>query len=181
MVGAALDDRLDETFAALANATRRAILARLAQGEATVNELAAPFDMQLPAISKHIKVLERAGLVVRSRHAQFRPCRLAPDRLAEVATGQKLTVPSSLDSTHAATLQRLESSTTGFDAKFLTVQKDAHSRAITMFEAFAKDGDNKQLKALAADMLPTLKQHYDQIVTLMGNEDKTPKPVKPVD
>ena len=102
-------------------------------------------------------------------------------RLAEVATGQKLTVPSSLDSTHAATLQRLESSTTGFDAKFLTVQKDAHSRAITMFEAFAKDGDNKQLKALAADMLPTLKQHYDQIVTLMGNEDKTPKPVKPVD
>ena len=80
------DERLDETFAALSNATRRAILARLAQGEATVNELAAPFDMQLPAISKHIKVLEQAGLVVRSRHAQFRPCRLAPDRLAEVAS-----------------------------------------------------------------------------------------------
>lgn len=82
----ATDDRLDETFAALANVTRRAILARLAQGEATVNELAAPFDMQLPAISKHIKVLEQAGLVVRSRRAQFRPCRLAPERLAEVAT-----------------------------------------------------------------------------------------------
>jgi DNA-binding transcriptional ArsR family regulator len=82
----AIDDRLDETFAALANVTRRAILARLAQGEATVNELAAPFDMQLPAISKHIKVLEHAGLIVRSRNAQFRPCRLAPDRLAEVAT-----------------------------------------------------------------------------------------------
>ncbi|MEN9646415.1 MAG: hypothetical protein RL238_3084 [Actinomycetota bacterium] len=82
----AIDDRLDETFAALANVTRRAILARLAQGEATVNELAAPFDMQLPAISKHIKVLEQAGLIVRSRNAQFRPCRLAPDRLAEVAT-----------------------------------------------------------------------------------------------
>ena len=82
----ATDDRLDDTFAALSNATRRAILARLAQGEATVNELAAPFDMQLPAISKHIKVLEQAGLVVRSRHAQFRPCRLAPDRLAEVAS-----------------------------------------------------------------------------------------------
>lgn len=80
------EDRLDETFAALANATRRAILARLAQGEATVNELAAPFDMQLPAISKHIKVLEHAGLVVRSRQAQFRPCRIAPDRLAEVAS-----------------------------------------------------------------------------------------------
>jgi DNA-binding transcriptional ArsR family regulator len=86
VVEAALDDRLDETFAALANATRRAILARLAEGEATVSELAAPFDMQLPAISKHIKVLEHAGLVVRSRRAQFRPCRLAPDRLAEVAT-----------------------------------------------------------------------------------------------
>ena len=82
----ATDDRLDETFAALANSTRRAILARLAHGEATVNELAAPFDMQLPAISKHIKVLEQAGLIVRSRHAQFRPCRLAPDRLADVAT-----------------------------------------------------------------------------------------------
>lgn len=81
-----VDDRLDETFAALANVTRRAILARLAQGEATVNELAAPFDMRLPAISKHIKVLEHAGLIVRSRNAQFRPCRLAPERLAEVAT-----------------------------------------------------------------------------------------------
>ena len=80
------EDRLDETFAALANSTRRAILARLAQSEATVNELAAPFDMQLPAISKHIKVLEQAGLIVRSRNAQFRPCRLAPDRLAELAT-----------------------------------------------------------------------------------------------
>lgn len=86
MVEAAIDDRLDATFAALSNATRRAILARLAQGEATVNELAAPFDLRLPAISKHIKVLEHAGLVVRGRHAQFRPCRLAPDRLAEVAT-----------------------------------------------------------------------------------------------
>jgi DNA-binding transcriptional ArsR family regulator len=82
----AIDDRLDETFAALANGTRRAILARLAKGEATVNELAAPFDMQLPAISKHIKVLEHAGLIVRSRNAQFRPCRIVPDRLAEVAT-----------------------------------------------------------------------------------------------
>ena len=86
MTAAVIDDRLDETFAALANATRRAILARLVKGEATVNELAAPFDMQLPAISKHIKVLEHAGLIVRSRNAQFRPCRLAPDRLAEVAT-----------------------------------------------------------------------------------------------
>ena len=78
-------DRLDETFAALANPTRRAILARLAQGEATVNELAAPFAMTLPAISKHIKVLERAGLIQRSRHAQFRPCRLDPGPLADVA------------------------------------------------------------------------------------------------
>jgi len=79
------DDRLDETFAALANPTRRAILARLSQGEATVNELAAPFAMTLPAISKHIKVLERAGLIERGRHAQFRPCRLEPGPLAEVA------------------------------------------------------------------------------------------------
>jgi DNA-binding transcriptional ArsR family regulator len=68
------DDRLTDTFAALANATRRAILARLAEGEASVNDLAEPFDMTLPAVSKHIKVLEQAGLVVRSRRAQYRPC-----------------------------------------------------------------------------------------------------------
>jgi len=83
---AVLDDaRLDETFAALANSTRRAILARLAEGEATVNDLADPFDMTLPAISKHIKVLEQAGLVTRSRRAQFRPCTIAAAPLAEVA------------------------------------------------------------------------------------------------
>jgi DNA-binding transcriptional ArsR family regulator len=69
-------DRLDATFAALADPTRRAILARLASGQATVTELAAPFDMSQPAISKHLKVLERAGLVSRSRDAQRRPCRL---------------------------------------------------------------------------------------------------------
>jgi DNA-binding transcriptional ArsR family regulator len=69
-------DRLDATFAALADPTRRAILARLASGEATVTELAAPFDMSQPAISKHLKVLERAGLVSRRRDAQRRPCRL---------------------------------------------------------------------------------------------------------
>jgi DNA-binding transcriptional ArsR family regulator len=70
------DDQLSETFAALANTTRRAILARLAEGAATVNELAEPFEMSLPAISKHIKVLERAGLVVRGQQAQYRPCAL---------------------------------------------------------------------------------------------------------
>ena len=86
MPATAQDDRLDETFAALANPTRRAILTRLAQGEASVNELAEPFALTLPAISKHIKVLERAGLVVRSRHAQYRPCALDPARLAEVST-----------------------------------------------------------------------------------------------
>jgi DNA-binding transcriptional ArsR family regulator len=80
------DDRLDETFAALANATRRAILARLAEGDATVNELAEPFDMTLPSISKHIKVLEQAGLVVRGRQAQYRPCALDAAPLAAVAT-----------------------------------------------------------------------------------------------
>lgn len=83
---AVLDDaRLDETFAALANATRRAILARLAEGEATVNDLAEPFDLTLPAISKHIKVLEHAGLITRSRRAQFRPCTIAAAPLADVA------------------------------------------------------------------------------------------------
>ena len=80
------DDRLSETFAALANTTRRAILARLAEGEASVNELAEPFALTLPAVSKHIKVLEQAGLVVRSRQAQYRPCALDPTRLAEVST-----------------------------------------------------------------------------------------------
>lgn len=69
-------DELSETFAALADPTRRAILARLADGEATVNELAAPFSISLQAISKHLKVLERAGLITRGRDAQWRPCRL---------------------------------------------------------------------------------------------------------
>ena len=68
--------QLDATFAALADPTRRAILARLALGETSVNELAQPFDMSLPAVSKHLKVLERAGLISRSRDAQYRPCKL---------------------------------------------------------------------------------------------------------
>lgn len=80
------DDRLTETFAALANPTRRSILARLAEGEATVNELAAPFEMTLPAISRHIKVLERAGLVVQGQRAQYRPCVIDPAPLREVAS-----------------------------------------------------------------------------------------------
>jgi len=80
------DDRLGETFAALANSTRRSILARLAEGPATVNELAEPFDMTLPAISKHIKVLERAGMIRRGHRAQFRPCTIEASRLQEVAT-----------------------------------------------------------------------------------------------
>ena len=69
-------ERLDATFAALADPTRRAIVARLARGDATVNELAAPFEMTLPAISKHLKMLERSGLISRTRQAQFRPCHL---------------------------------------------------------------------------------------------------------
>jgi DNA-binding transcriptional ArsR family regulator len=76
---------LDTTFAALADPTRRAILARLADGEATVTELAEPFSVSLPAISKHLKVLERAGLIVRGRSAQYRPCRLEPQPLGEAA------------------------------------------------------------------------------------------------
>ncbi len=79
------DSRLDETFAALANSTRRAILERLAEGEASVNDLAEPFDLTLPAISKHIKVLEQAGLITRGRRAQFRPCTIDAAPLAEVA------------------------------------------------------------------------------------------------
>ena len=78
-------NRLDQTFAALADPTRRAILARLAGGEAGVMELAKPFRMSQPAISKHLKVLERAGLIVRSRRAQSRPCRLEARPLREVA------------------------------------------------------------------------------------------------
>ena len=74
-------DRLSVTFAALADPTRRAILARLAGGETTVTELAAPFDMSLPAVTKHLKVLEHAGLISRSREAQYRPCRLEPKSL----------------------------------------------------------------------------------------------------
>jgi DNA-binding transcriptional ArsR family regulator len=78
-------DRLDRTFAALADPTRRAILARLTSGEASVLELAAPFDITLPAISKHLKVLERAGLIARSRERQWRPARLQAEPLKEVA------------------------------------------------------------------------------------------------
>lgn len=80
------EERLSETFAALANTTRRAILARLTEGAATVNELARPFAMTLPAISKHIKVLERAGLVVRGQQAQYRPCALDGARFEEIST-----------------------------------------------------------------------------------------------
>src|SRR6202046_5619688 len=75
---------LDATFAALADPTRRAILARLARGETTVQELAEPFAMSLPAISKHLKVLEHAGLITRSREAQWRPCRIDPRALKDI-------------------------------------------------------------------------------------------------
>ena len=78
-------DPLSTTFAALADPTRRAILARLALGEATVTELTAPFDMSLPGISKHLKVLQKAGLVVQGRNAQWRPCRLQPEPLRDIS------------------------------------------------------------------------------------------------
>src|SRR5262245_34868852 len=78
-------DELSSVFAALADPTRRAILARLAQGEATVNELAAPYPMSLQAVSKHLKVLERAGLISRGKDAQWRPCRLVPAPLRDIA------------------------------------------------------------------------------------------------
>jgi DNA-binding transcriptional ArsR family regulator len=78
-------DPLSTTFAALADPTRRAILARLAAGEASVSELAEPFAMSLPAVSKHLKVLERAGLIARGRDAQWRPCRLVADPLGDAS------------------------------------------------------------------------------------------------
>jgi len=78
-------DRLSSTFSALADPTRRAILARLSSGETSVTELAEPFEMSLPAISKHLKVLERAGLITRSREAQWRPCRLKATPLKDIA------------------------------------------------------------------------------------------------
>jgi DNA-binding transcriptional ArsR family regulator len=78
-------ERLDATFSALADPTRRAILARLAAGETSVSELAEPFAMSMPAISKHLKVLQRAGLIERSRAAQWRPCRLAPAPLKDAS------------------------------------------------------------------------------------------------
>lgn len=80
-----MQDQLSHTFAALADPTRRAILARLALGETSVTELAEPFAMSMPAVSKHLKVLERAGLIVRGREAQWRPCRLQADPLKEAA------------------------------------------------------------------------------------------------
>jgi DNA-binding transcriptional ArsR family regulator len=78
-------DQLSSTFAALADPTRRAILSRLSSGEASVTELAQPFEMSLPAVSKHLKVLERAGLIARGRDAQWRPCRITAAPLKEVA------------------------------------------------------------------------------------------------
>jgi DNA-binding transcriptional ArsR family regulator len=78
-------DQLSATFAALADPTRRAILARLASGECSVSELAEPFEMSMPAVSKHLRVLERAGLIARGREAQWRPCRLEPAPLKEIA------------------------------------------------------------------------------------------------
>ncbi|HET9183444.1 MAG TPA: metalloregulator ArsR/SmtB family transcription factor [Candidatus Angelobacter sp.] len=80
-----MSDQLSSTFAALADPTRRAILARLASGEASVTELAQPFEMSMPAISKHLRVLERAGLIARGREAQWRPCRLKATPLHDVA------------------------------------------------------------------------------------------------
>lgn len=80
------EDKLTQIFSALANSTRRAILARLSEGEATVNELAEPFNMSLPAISKHIKVLENAGLIVQGQKAQYRPCTIDVTPLKEIST-----------------------------------------------------------------------------------------------
>src|SRR5687768_5350044 len=105
-------DPLSLTFAALADPTRRAILSRLALGEATVNELAEPFALRLPTVSKHLKVLQRAGLVTQSRKAQWRPCRLEAARLKDVARSEttdplSLTFAALADPTRRAILSRL--------------------------------------------------------------------------
>ena len=93
--GAAVaQDQLDATFTALADPTRRAIVARLARGDATVNELAAPFDLTLPGISKHLKVLERSGIISRTRRAQFRPATSRPRRSSEPPPGSRTTAGS---------------------------------------------------------------------------------------
>src|SRR3981189_1322337 len=80
-----MTDQISSTFAALADPTRRAILARLALGETSVTELAAPFEMSMPAVSRHLKVLEKAGLIARGREAQWRPCKLKPEPLKQAA------------------------------------------------------------------------------------------------
>jgi DNA-binding transcriptional ArsR family regulator len=80
-----MHDQMSSTFSALADPTRRAILARLALGETSVTELAAPFEMSMPAVSRHLKVLEKAGLIVRGREAQWRPCKLKPEPLKQAA------------------------------------------------------------------------------------------------
>jgi DNA-binding transcriptional ArsR family regulator len=117
-----VSDHLSNTFAALADPTRRAILARLTLGEASVTELAQPFAMSLPAVSKHLKVLERAGLVTRGREAQWRPCTLAPEPLRDVAdwvTQYRKFWEGSLD--------RLDDYLREFQAKAKTVQTDPKS------------------------------------------------------
>jgi DNA-binding transcriptional ArsR family regulator len=106
-------DELSEVFAALASPTRRAILARLVEGVSTVTELAEPFDLQVPAISKHLRVLERAGLVVRARHAQYRPCAIDAAPIREVlawAEGFRPLWEARLDrlAEHLASLQQEE-------------------------------------------------------------------------
>jgi DNA-binding transcriptional ArsR family regulator len=106
-------DELSQVFAALASPVRRSLLARLAEGVATVNELAEPFDLQLPAVSKHLKVLERAGLVVRAKHAQYRPCAIDADPIRDVlawAEGYRPLWEARLDrmEQHLATLRDQE-------------------------------------------------------------------------
>ena len=116
---AAVDDRLDATFAALADPTRRAIVARLASGDLTVNELAAPFALSLPGISKHLKVLEASGLITRSRQAQFRPCHLERDALDAAIDWMEASRRTwherfdKLDAHLAAHLRTLQAPTTG--------------------------------------------------------------------
>lgn len=105
-------DPLSNTFAALAHPVRRQILAQLAQGEATVSEIAAPFEVSLPAVSRHIKVLERAGLITQGQSAQFRPCRLNPARLREIATWAESYRP-----VWEARFDRMESFLTGLSEK----------------------------------------------------------------
>jgi len=127
-----MTDQLSNTFAALADPTRRAILARLATGEASVTELAQPFDMSMPAVSKHLKVLERAGLIARGREAQWRPCRIEAGPLKDISDW--------VEAYRTIWEQRLDR----LDAYLRELKKSRHTNADMKNQASKNDGSKKE-------------------------------------